>query len=98
MVNAGPFRRWVVHAAFHDVAVHHFVHVNLNLGVTRNFQSLEELRTALFDCDPELQGLLCLSDIPATEFEDVSDDLATGSESTIASSSPSSNRDPRGKP
>ena len=61
-------------------------------------KGLEEPRTALFDCDPELQGLLCLSDLPAAEFADVSDDLATGSESTIASSSPSSNRDTRGKP
>ena len=28
---------------------------------------LEEPRTALFDCDPELHGLLCLSDLPAAE-------------------------------
>ena len=30
-------------------------------------KGLEEPRTAPFDCDPELHGLLCLSDLPAAE-------------------------------
>ena len=30
-------------------------------------KGLEEPRTGPFDCDPELQGLLCLSDLPAAE-------------------------------
>ena len=59
-------------------------------------KALEEPRTAPFDCDPELQGLLCPSDLPAAEFADVSEDLAAGSKSTIASSPHSSNRDIRG--
>ena len=71
-------------AAFHDVVIRHFVHVNLNLRVTSHLQSLEESRFTFLDFDPELEGPLYPSALFAAEFSDVSENLTTGSQSTIA--------------